>query len=48
MRQRRGGVLATLRTGPTETASLDREALGTLVDDGLAEIDGAEARLATR
>jgi len=48
MRQRRGGVLAALRTGPTGTASLDREALRTLVDDGLAEIDGANARLATR
>ena len=48
LRQRRGGVLAALRAGPTGRASLDHEALGTLVDDGLAEIDGEDARLATR
>ncbi|HUV11000.1 MAG TPA: A/G-specific adenine glycosylase [Acidimicrobiia bacterium] len=48
LRQRRGGVLAVLRAGPTGTRSLDREALDTLIDDGLAEIDGPNARLATR
>ncbi len=48
LRQRRGTVLAALRSGPTEIRGLDREALDTLVDDGLAEIEGSCARLATR
>ena len=48
LRQRRGGVLGALRVGPTALGTLDTEALGTLVDDGLAEVDGSHARLATR
>lgn len=48
LRQRRGVVLAALRSGPRARAALDADALGTLVADGLAEIDGAKARLATR
>ncbi len=48
LRQRRGGVLSALRAGPVPMRTLDTEALGTLVEDGLAEIDGADARLATR
>jgi A/G-specific adenine glycosylase len=44
-RQRRGRVLALLRAGPHPAAALDGVALATLVDDGLAAIDGPLARL---
>jgi A/G-specific adenine glycosylase len=46
-RQRRGRVMARLRPGaPVEVGSLDADALASLVDDGLAVIDGeAVARL---
>ena len=38
-RQRRGVVLAQLRAGPAATGELDGEALASLLDDGLAEVD---------
>ena len=46
-RQRRGRVMARLRGGePVEARSLDADALASLVDDGLAVVDGdARARL---
>jgi A/G-specific adenine glycosylase len=44
-RQRRGRVLALLRAGPHPAADLDTAALATLVDDGLATVDGPLARL---
>lgn len=44
-RQRRGQVMARLRAAPTEVGDLDQEALQSLVDDGLAEVVGTEARL---
>jgi A/G-specific adenine glycosylase len=46
-RQRRGRVMATLRGGhPVDVTSLDADALASLVDDGLAVVDGeAIARL---
>jgi A/G-specific adenine glycosylase len=46
-RQRRGRVMARLRAGePVEARSLDADALASLVDDGLAVVDGdARARL---
>jgi len=44
-RQRRGQVLAQLRAGPHLSADLDAAALGSLVDDGLAAVDGPLARL---
>ncbi|HVW31586.1 MAG TPA: A/G-specific adenine glycosylase [Acidimicrobiia bacterium] len=44
-RQRRGEVLARLRAGPHDAASLDPEALASLVADGLAALDGRLARL---
>ena len=44
-RQRRGQVLAALRAGPTPAATLDAEALASLVIDGLAELDDTTARL---
>jgi A/G-specific adenine glycosylase len=46
-RQRRGRVMARLRPGePVDEGSLDRDALASLVEDGLAVIeDGATARL---
>ena len=44
-RQRRGLVLAALRTAPTPVAQLDADALASLVDDGLAEIRGTLATL---
>ena len=47
MRQRRGQVLAALRSGPTAISALDDAALRTLVADGLAEDDGDVARLPT-
>lgn len=43
-RQRRGRVMARLRPGvPVEVASLDADALASLIDDGLAVIDGEAA-----
>jgi hypothetical protein len=44
-RQRRGRVLAELRTGPAPVADLDADALTSLVDDGLAVIRRGTARL---
>jgi A/G-specific adenine glycosylase len=44
-RQRRGRVLAELRSGPHPSAALDADALASLVDDGLATLDGPLARL---
>lgn len=44
-RQRRGAVLAALRLAPAKVASVDREALDSLVADGLARVDGTLARL---
>jgi A/G-specific adenine glycosylase len=44
-RQRRGRVLAALRTGPAPVASLDGSALDSLVVDGLAVVDGHVAQL---
>jgi A/G-specific adenine glycosylase len=44
-RQRRGRVLAELRVGPRPSADLDADALAALVEDGLATLDGALARL---
>jgi A/G-specific adenine glycosylase len=44
-RQRRGRVLAELRVGPCPSAALDAAALASLVDDGLAALDGPLARL---
>jgi A/G-specific adenine glycosylase len=44
-RQRRGQVLARLRAGPHPSAHLDAAALETLVEDGLATLDGSLARL---
>ena len=44
-RQRRGQVLARLRTGPCPSTDLDGDALAALVEDGLAALDGPLARL---
>ncbi|HET9769627.1 MAG TPA: A/G-specific adenine glycosylase [Acidimicrobiia bacterium] len=44
-RQRRGRVLASLRAGPHPSADLDAAALASLVEDGLATLDGPFARL---
>ncbi len=45
-RQRRGVVMARLRAGDVvATAELDAEALASLVADGLAVVDGPDARL---
>jgi A/G-specific adenine glycosylase len=44
-RQRRGRVLAELRISPRPSAALDTAALATLVEDGLAVVDGPLARL---
>jgi A/G-specific adenine glycosylase len=44
-RQRRGRVLAQLRAGPHPSADLDAVALATLVEDGLAALEGELARL---
>jgi A/G-specific adenine glycosylase len=44
-RQRRGRVLARLRAGPQASADLDATALASLVEDGLATLDGPVARL---
>jgi A/G-specific adenine glycosylase len=48
-RQRRGHVMAELRArDEVAVADLDREALDTLVRDGLAEVTGAHAHLPAR
>ena len=44
-RQRRGMVLAELRAGPRPSAALDSTALASLIEDGLAALDGPLARL---
>jgi A/G-specific adenine glycosylase len=44
-RQRRGTVLAALRSGPKPAGELDADALASLVDDGLAVVDQSSARL---
>jgi A/G-specific adenine glycosylase len=44
-RQRRGQVLAQLRAGPHPSAGLDAAALASLLEDGLATLDGPLARL---
>ncbi|MDQ3943948.1 MAG: A/G-specific adenine glycosylase [Actinomycetota bacterium] len=44
-RQRRGRVLAVLRSGPQPVAGLDNDALKDLVADGLAVVKGSVARL---
>jgi A/G-specific adenine glycosylase len=44
-RQRRGAVLATLRHAAVPVEVVDREALESLVADGLARVDGELARL---
>jgi A/G-specific adenine glycosylase len=45
-RQRRGRIMARLRAGhPVDARSLDRDALASLVADGLAVVDGGSARL---
>jgi A/G-specific adenine glycosylase len=46
-RQRRGAVLATLRSAPAPAGALDTDALASLVADGLAVVDGPTARLPT-
>jgi A/G-specific adenine glycosylase len=44
-RQRRGRVMAELRAGPRPSARLDAAALASLIEDGLATLDGRLARL---
>jgi hypothetical protein len=44
-RQRRGQVMAALRTGPQPAAAIDPEVLASLVADGLAAVDGGTAAL---
>jgi A/G-specific adenine glycosylase len=44
-RQRRGVVLGALRAGPRPPATLDPDALASLVADGLAVVDARHARL---
>jgi A/G-specific adenine glycosylase len=44
-RQRRGLVLAELRAGPRPSAALDAAALASLIEDGLATLEGPLARL---
>ena len=44
-RQRRGRVLAELRAGPRPSAEVDPAALASLIEDGLATLDGPLARL---
>ena len=46
-RERRGRVLAALRSAPTPVAHLDEEALTSLVTDGLAEVRDRIASLPT-
>jgi A/G-specific adenine glycosylase len=47
-RQRRGVVMARLRAGPVAAHELDRDALRSLVADGLASITRGRAHLPTR
>jgi A/G-specific adenine glycosylase len=44
-RQRRGQVMAQLRSGPCRSADLDAAALDSLIEDGLAKLDGPLAQL---
>jgi A/G-specific adenine glycosylase len=44
-RERRGKVMTALRAGPVAVATLDREALDSLVADGLARVAGGRASL---
>jgi A/G-specific adenine glycosylase len=44
-RQRRGAVMARLRTGPVAVRELDADALSSLVDDGLAVVARGTASL---
>jgi A/G-specific adenine glycosylase len=44
-RQRRGFVMAQLRTGPVAASELDGEVLASLLDDGLAEVTRGRAHL---
>ncbi len=44
-RQRRGHVMAKLREGSVPAGDVDADALASLVDDGLAVVDGGTARL---
>jgi A/G-specific adenine glycosylase len=44
-RQRRGMVLAQLRDGPRPSADLDAAAVSSLLEDGLAELEGPLVRL---
>ena len=44
-RERRGLVMAQLRSGSVRTAELDGEALASLLDDGLAEVTRGRAHL---
>jgi A/G-specific adenine glycosylase len=44
-RQRRGIVLSELRAGPRPSVALDGPALASLVEDGLAALEGPLARL---
>ena len=44
-RERRGQVMAALRTGRVRANTLDAEALASLVDDGLAVVSSGWARL---
>jgi len=44
-RQRRGSVMAQLRTGPVAARELDADALASLVDDGLAVVVRGRASL---
>ena len=44
-RQRRGQVMARLRTAPVLAAELDGEALASLLDDGLADVTQGRAHL---
>lgn len=46
-RQRRGHVMARLRDSPAPAVELDGEALHSLIEDGLAEVERGIARLAT-
>jgi A/G-specific adenine glycosylase len=45
VRQRRGHVLARLREGSVAAGEVDAEALASLVDDGLAVVEGGVAQL---
>jgi A/G-specific adenine glycosylase len=44
-RQRRGLILAELRAGPRPSTALDAAALASLIEDGLATLEGSLARL---